>query len=234
MLDFHYQAMLYFPSHLATRSRDGRIDGAEMSQRLTVASREQIAAAVLRHRFTDEVETLVKDRSALADDVYNDVYRKADRDKILALPDGWLPESKSIIAKFGEVDRHYAEIGFDGGLYGKLLCLRKKVERRDDLSRRILWKHHGRCWKVYPSDHRLTARFVTLCDRQEDLQRRVREGEAQINSALANVSTVAALLKAWPEVEPFVKPLGAAPVKLPAISIKTLNETFRLPVAEAA
>lgn len=206
-----------------------------MSQRLTSSTRTQIATAVLRHRFSDEIEALVSDFSDLAEDVYNDFYRKADRDRMTALAEGWLPTSSNVSAKFGEAGSCYASIRFDGVVYGDLGRLRKPASKnRQVSSHRVLEKHRNGCWKVYATEHKLSIRYQAIRDREGDLKSRVAAAETQINAALSSISTVAALLKAWPEIEPFAKAFVSVPAPLPAIPISTLNATFKLPVREAA
>lgn len=205
-----------------------------MAKRLTSHIRDQIAKSVLTHRFSDEINALIAERSAFAEDVYNDVYRKADREKMAALPAGWLPEADSLTAQFGEGVMSYAAIPFNGDIYNGFRTYRKGSKPVESVRRRSFNKHCRGCWKVYPADHRLSLRYEKIESAERDLARRIRETEQQVVAALASTSSVSVLLKAWPEIEPFAKHFITTPVKLPAIPVETLNETLGLPVAEAA
>jgi hypothetical protein len=205
-----------------------------MSRRLTHDIREKIATAALRHRFHEEIEVLAADRAALANDIYNDVYRKADREKIEALPAGWLPTVEYIDAKFGDVAGDYARIYFDGGFYGKFQSLRARASLSNRPARRALHKHYHGCWKVYDVGHKLAIRHADLAGREAALVADIRAAERQIEASLNSVSTVSALVKAWPEIEPFVKPLSPIASQVPALPTASLNEMLKLPVSEAA
>jgi hypothetical protein len=207
-----------------------------MANRLTNDNRERIAFAVLKHRFAAEVAELVRDRAAFADDVYNDIYRKADRDRIDALPEGWLPTTTGITAKFGEHSAGYETIQFDGSLRsGTLSRFHTKPKSRTlGIWRRIVTKHQHGCSKVYDPGHKLAKRQDELRVRQVTLEQIVLESQKQIEAALNSVTTASALVKAWPEMEPFVKPYMTATPNLPSIPASKLNEIFKLPVSEAA
>lgn len=205
-----------------------------MSRRLTHDIRENIATAALRHRFIKEIEALAADRAALASDVYNDVYRKADREKIEALPAGWLPTVRYAAAKFGEAGCAYTQLQFDGSFYGKIQSLRIRNGTADRQDRRCLYKHQNGCWKVYEANHKLAVRHGTLSDREASLLASIRTAERQIEASLNSVSTVGALVKAWPEIEPFVKSLCPVTSRLPTLPTASLNEMLKLPVSEAA
>lgn len=203
-----------------------------MAKRLTSYMREQIVRAVLTHRFSDEIVDLTAQRAAFANDVYDDVYRKADREKMASLPKGWLPESDAISVSFGETGRFYAVLAFNGETPYSVSQF--AGERRKEVRRRMMEKHLHGCCKVYAPDHRLTTRYHEICRTSETLTQRIREALRQVEAALGATSSISALIKAWPEIEPFVKPYYTAPVKLPAIPAATLNEALKLPVSEAA
>jgi hypothetical protein len=207
------------------------------SQRLTIDIRQSVASSVLRHRFAEEVAALVRDRKALADDVYEDVYRKADRERMNALPEGWLPQSPNITAKFGEHSAGYAQLPFDGSLpSGKLHQFQVRAKsHHNGIWRRITEKNKGGCSKAYEPTHKLAKRHEELRTRQITLEQVISESQKQIGAALNGVTTAAALVKAWPEMEPFVKAyLVPAVTNLPSIPTSKLNEIFKLPVKKAA
>lgn len=203
--------------------------------RLTNYIRETLALEIMRHRFADEIEAFVAARKSFASDVYDDLYRKAEREKIDALPSGWLPEANSISVQFGDTSSSYATLSFSGSVHGTFSRLRKKsTEKTETIDRRFLSKHVRHCAKVYAPDHRLSVRYQTLQAASKDLGERISAAEKQAEAAVNSVTTLPALLKAWPEIEPFTQSFFANPTKLPAIPVGRLNEIFKLPVKKAA
>lgn len=203
--------------------------------RLTNDMRDALALAVMHHRFGDEVKELMAVKGEFAEAVYNDVYTKATREKMAALPDGWLPTRQDISAQFGDGSR-YDSLRFDGCVYGVLAEL-KDPAKKDEDSRSfkiVLYKHAHGCAKAYEPTHKLATRYLALKEREDDLKTRVRAAKAQAKTALNSVSTMASLLKAWPEIEPFARSFNGVQAKLPAIPISALNAIFKLPVQKIA
>lgn len=203
--------------------------------RLTQGIRDSIRMAVLRHRFTADVDAMRAREGALANDVYDDVLRKADRDRIEALPSGWLPLATNICVKFGDNGHGYTRLSFEGGCisseYHRLRTVKKDEK---PTSRRVPCKLDRGCWKSYSADHRLTIRFEKLKADADALEEVISTAERQIKAALNSVGTVAALVKAWPEIAPFTKRYLPVPVSLPTIPTADLNKALKLPAPEAA
>lgn len=202
-----------------------------MSTRLTNTIRERIANAVLRHRFSEPVEVLIADRAAFAEEVYNDVYRKADREKMAALPKGWLPETNSINVQFGDDGRSYESLNFSGLVYGGVGGMRKPDDKREVIGRRAYSNRAHGCVKVYDADHRLAKKNADLHQRYIDLKTSFEAAKQQVEAALSSASTINKLVEIWPEVEPFARSFDDVPVKVPAIPTAKLNEILDLPVA---
>jgi hypothetical protein len=201
-----------------------------MSIRLTNYTREQITNAVLTHRFSEATETLIADRAAFAEEIYSDVYRKSDRERMASLPNGWLPEEDQINVQFGD-QRGYESLDYRGHLYGSLNKTRKAGAKGDPTFRRVLNKHYRRCAKVYGDDHRLTKKYHELQASQKELFRQYEEAKRQVEAAVASASTINKLVEVWPEVEPFARAFDTAPLKVPAIPTDKLNKLLDLPVA---
>lgn len=202
-----------------------------MSTRLTNTLRERITASVLTHRFQEPVEALIADRAAFAEEVYNDVYRKADREKMAALPAGWLVDDVDFGIQFGD-GRGFETVNFSGSFYGDVYRARKP--RKDDdkrVTRRLLNKHRSGCVKVYDAAHRLSQKCAVLKERRDELDRQYRDAKRQVEAALASASTINRLVEMWPEVEPFARSFDALPLKVPAVPTDKLNELLDLPVA---
>lgn len=200
--------------------------------KLTISSRDILTIAVLRHRFEAEVNELVAAKRDFAETVYNDVYSKSAREKMSSLPDGWLPTSQSISAQFGDGSR-YDTMNFSGGVYGLLSKVLTK-QSDDRVFKLVTSRHCHGCAKVYPTDHKLSVRYTALKAREDDLKSRIKAAESQAKVALHNVTTVGALIKAWPEIEPFTRKLSGVVAKLPAIPTSELNKTFKLPAEKIA
>lgn len=204
--------------------------------RLTSGMRLSLGVAVMRHRFSDEIEKLISDRATFAADVYDDVFKKWDRELMASLPGGWLPEVQKVNAQFGESGSTFAQICFDGRIEGEVFArLRSQKKERTVATLRPVPnnKEHG-CWKTYPDDHRISRRWTVLGKRFNTLCENIAAAQQQVDAALASATTVAALLKQWPEIEPFTKQICVESAKLPAIASSTLNATFKLPIKEAA
>lgn len=193
------------------------------STRLTDSFRNRIIKAVLAHRFADVFATIAKDRAALARAVYEDVLTKKQRDLIATFPEGWLVSEDDIQVQFGAAyDRLYFS-GFDWGAW--------VGEAPERVFMAMPAKYSGRCAKVYEATHKLSIRHDEIARRIATARSEIRIAENEIRAALAVVSTIPALVKAWPEVEPFCRDIAPAAVPLPAIPVAKLNETFGLPVA---
>lgn len=201
-----------------------------MSTRLTNDLRDTIASDILRHRFNEQVDALIADRAALADAIYNDIYRKSDREKMEALPKGWLPEETNIGVQFGSSSSRYENVEFNGHFYGKLGALRTKRED-ERVTRRVPHKHRSGCAKVYEETHKLALRHQELDARWSAMKAEFDAASRQIMAALASVSTIKRLIEVWPEVAPFASKHEDAPRQLPSVPTEKLNEMLGLPVA---
>ncbi len=200
------------------------------STRLTTSIREHIAKLALSHRFADELMALVADRAAFAEAVYRDIYKQTEREKMAALPEGWLPTVNHIDVQFGEGCR-YLTLWFNGSFYGDLWWISTPVEV---IFKAIPFKHQHGCVKVYEPTHKLSVRFEELDARLTVLRDKHGAAKRQIEAALGSVTTVGKLLELWPEIAPFTKDFNGIPSPLPAIPTSDLNALLDLPVAEAA
>lgn len=199
------------------------------SVRLTNEIREEITTAMLRHRFSKEVAKLVALRAKLADRVYRDLYSPADRKKMEALPDGWLPVDDDVQCRF---QGSYQRLKFNGGIWGDLYFLiDKEVEV---VNRRLAAKHKSSCAKVYDGGHPIAEAYAEVEGVTKDLTERFKDAKRQIKSALSRATTTTRLIELWPEVRPFCSDYEHAAPSLPAIQTSALNAMLDLPVSEAA
>ncbi len=202
-----------------------------MSTRLTNDLRDTIASDILRHRFNEQVDALIADRAAFAEAVYCDIYRKADRDKMDALPKGWLPECSRVGVQFGASGSRYENVNFDGAFYGPLGAMRTRVKDAPSTDRRMQNRHAHGCAKVYEDQHKLSIRHQELDARFSALKEEFEAAKRQTSAALASVNTIKRLIEVWPEVAPFASKHEDAPRQLPSVPTEKLNEMLGLPVA---
>lgn len=202
-----------------------------MSTRLTTWTRERITKDVLEHRFSEQALRLVQDRAAFAMDVYNDIYSEADRKKMAALPNGWLPEDNDIRVQLGGSSR-YMSLTFNGSTYGPVASVLKDPIERVTL--RMRSSDLRGCAKVYDAGHPLAERYDELDTRQRDLNTAIDTAKRQVEAALASATTIKRLIDLWPEIEPFASKYEDKKAPLPALPTTDLNALLDLPVSEAA
>lgn len=203
-----------------------------MSAKLTNYMREQIAEAVVRHRFNDPALAIVTRRAALAAKVYDDLYSPADQKKMAGLPTGWLPEDNDISVQFGS-GGNYTQIAFSGAAYGTIA--RVLAEPLDRTMRRVASAHVRGCAKSYEPTHPFVAEYEALKADTAALVAEIETAERQAKAAIASASTVRRLIDMWPEIEPFTKDYqDERRPNLPALPTEQLNALFKLPAPEAA
>lgn len=195
--------------------------------RINKATAESIVLDILRHRYADDAQKFCRDYSRFAVKVYNEFYSHADRVKMNDLPKGWLPEHANISVQFG-VSRNYETLQFNGNQSGKIYYM-LKGKRDDDIFLRFKSKDGSRCCAQYDESHKLTQEFFTLRDRRQDLVNEIVSQEHQINAIISRYTTPSALVKAWPDILPFVQKYIEAPVLLPSVPVEELNAKLKLP-----
>lgn len=197
--------------------------------RLTNEIREEITTAMLRHRFGKELTKLMADRAALAESIYNDLYKAADRKRIADLPEGWLPTAHEI--KFS-ASGQFTSIPFNGGFYGALnLSL---PEKSDHISKPFASKHCRACVSVYDGAHKLAVRYSEIQSRFSEIAASHDAASHTVKAALNKASTTGRLKELWPEAAPFCLPYEGRVPSLPSVPTSALNQLLDLPVSEAA
>lgn len=199
--------------------------------KLTTWMRECIVKDLLKHRFGRAAQEFVALKSALALDVYHDVFSEDERKAMAGLPRGWLPEVAKLGVQFGD-GRNYVELSFNGATYGAIAgvlpeglgAFNMPVPNRNE---------HG-CAKVYEATHAFSERYDALKGRQSDLEREIDTAKRQAEAAIMSASTINKLVTLWPEVEPFTVRHVPKAAPLPALPTSELNALLGLPVTEAA
>jgi hypothetical protein len=199
--------------------------------KLTTWMRECITKDLLKYRFGHAAQEFAALKSALALDVYNDVFSDKERKAMAELPRGWLPEVSKLGVQFGD-GRNYVEVSFNGATYGSiagvfpeaLSVVLMPVPSRNE---------HG-CAKVYEATHPFSERYDAIKRKQADLEREIDTAKRQAEAAIMSASTINKLVTLWPEIEPFTVrhvPRGAP---VPALPTSELNALLGLPVTQAA
>ena len=179
------------------------------SVRLNLQVRAKILQRLLAHAFGERDKKLNADKEALGHDVYNDLYPTDLRKKMSALPDGFLPESRSQSVAFA----------------GQVTVVVWHELRRIADSRS---SYHPT--KAYDSDHVFTKRFFGLERESSRLKEERAKAESAARAVLNSCSTLKKLLEIWPEAAPFASDFTAPPaVRALTLSIKDLNVQLRLP-----
>lgn len=199
------------------------------STRLTNHMRETIVNRVIQDRFEADHKALERDRAELALACYNEHYPQTVRDRMAALPDGWLPTDNDIVVKFGTEDRGYTRLCFNGYSHNHRLV----HEMPEEIVKRFTETDAQKgCLMSLAQDHGLTVEFLKQRDEQEELDEATRKARSGVKSILNSSTTVKKLLEIWPEVLPYLGDLAPAPPpKVPAVKVEELNAQLRLPKA---
>lgn len=202
-----------------------------MATRLTNDIRSAIADAVMKHRYESVVRALIAEKAEFGTKVYEDLYSKSTRDKMNALPEGWLPTSDNIAVTFGAT---FERVYFSGRTSGKIVSVIPQATRTASVPKRLLGKHERGCAMAYEATHKLSVEHANLEAKERDLKVEFDAARKQVDAALSAVTTVKKLIEVWPEIAPFAAGFEDEKPQLPALPTADLNKLFELPVSEAA
>lgn len=184
-----------------------------MSIRITEDMRRALLQRLIDHRFGRESKALKRTEHDLAVAFYKAIYDAPTRKAMDALQEGWLPTTHRIRFKLH-------------GRGGNELSAMSPV--------RITFLDQGMYLHISKrAEGALRERLEQLRTQQSDLSKRQRELSDKTRTALAGFTTISRLVKAWPEVKPFVTQLGFDdPAKaLPAVIPQGLNESLGIAAA---
>lgn len=201
-----------------------------MSTRLNEYAREAIIKEILIHRFGEEVRAIIKAGASLANEVYNDVYSPAERKKLAEFPHGVFQEKETITVQVFQTVR----LHFDGvvSYQGAISALMHSFEIPKD-ERRMYFRHTNGVAKVYEVRSDLGMKLQSYTNGFKSLQEKVAADKKQLLDVMKRTSSSAKLVKAWPEVKPFVDKVMPEVPRLSTelmVPVADLNEKFRLPV----
>lgn len=203
--------------------------------RLNYSIRRIIKRNAMEYRFKAEFNSLIKQRSEIALQIYDRTFTEAQHAIMAALPEHYCEERNGISFNI-EGCSHYEHLNgaMDSYTGGEL----NEFFRRDipNVLRRFMQSAGYESLKLKRSDE-LAKEIERVAQRYSMLKEEFERASNQISTMLKSVTTIKGLKAAWPECEPFlpkteeqVKPAAA---NLPAISIATLNAIFNLPVPKA-
>lgn len=196
--------------------------------RLTNNIRAGIVSRLIAHRFQEEFSALAAEHAAVALAAYRKVFTADEIALMDSLPDGWLPCEMGFDVRVSG-RRYHLSFGGNGLSWLAFAGLEKPGHKVFRVPTNI--KHSGRL--SFAEDSQIGRVIDEHFVRVSGLEGRIAGARRAATTAVESVSTAAALLKVWPEVEPFL-PKGSAPAKLPAIKVSELNAALGLPVEDAA
>ena len=159
------------------------------STRLTKEMREAVALKIIEDTIGKNDEKIEKRRNDFSVKVYNTIYPKTMRDKMYALPDGWLPESDSFMVQFGASSMGY--------------CRRALTEKKRFLASH---KHsHSQCIAVYDDAHPLTKEHDEITKALYEQNEKKRDAYSKTMSILNSCHTTKQLKDLWPEVAKYIE-----------------------------
>lgn len=193
--------------------------------------RAKIRTALLARKFNEEAEQLRVARAGLAFDLYQRLYDAPTRERMAALPEGWLPEQSELAVELGGTVRC---VKFNGSPSAGGYYAMRQFTQVPSTFRQIQAHHsHGVVLTLDGADP-LTA----ACDRLEaawvDLRERRDRLGAEVDATLAQFRTIATLVKDWPEVVPFLPERQQRTATAVAVPRARLNELLDLPVEAPA
>ena len=184
------------------------------SVRLTEDMRNDITRALVNNSLGKRDEAHKLTEFKLAARIYNSVFSAADRKKMEALPEGWLPKESFIDTRLGgQFHRYHFSTPDKSG----------KREHRRFTSKTLR--------EDFVIEVRSDLGTAMAAHRDEGEAIRVARNELKAKAAgvLASVTTTARLAEVWPEVVPFIPKY--VPRQLPAVRRDELNAAFGLRIA---
>lgn len=193
--------------------------------RLDKNDRSKIASRVLANRF-DKKDTELHDRYAkLAEHCYERQYPKKVRDLMASLPDGWLRTSNDIHVQFGSAGMYYTRLSFNGAFPGDYGCSR--IAGRPAVEKMFPSLDRDTLRLLLDNDDPLSVKFHALQAEREEYAKERNIISNEVRGVIGSFHTTGTLLKAWPELEQFMKdiaPIARASTTAIAPIVTDLNK----------
>lgn len=205
--------------------------------RLTQQMKEDMTKAAMKHAFTEKVKALVTDRAEWMERLYERIYPKSLRDRMYALPRGYVHEDDDIKFMVGATTNQVPFNGWAiGHSYNSKLSWAKLGNVRPNTVMKRMSESHARGGSiaiVLEATDPMAVEWEKLENRSKDLASAYSSTQQAIKVALDQCTTVKSLIKAWPEFEPFAKPYDLPDKRrLPVVQTSKLNKLLDLPIDE--
>jgi Nucleotide modification associated domain 5 len=190
--------------------------------RLTKHHREQIATALIKRRFTEQGEALMKRSSELFHEVYDDLYDKETQAMMAAIHEKHGKAFDQCFIINTRANGYCIDIG----------GINLFVNNIEFSKNKIGFKLFTRQWERFSINCPvLRARVRDFGADIEAFKNDVRRAYREIIGALEACTTIKALEKSWPEIIPLVKDIIPFETKtgVPAVIFQNLNAAYALP-----
>lgn len=178
------------------------------------------AQAAVDADYTAWVEELRIFLNGATDSVLETAEKKALK-AVADLPDHMLNSTPTLLRRNNYYSVNLAGANLQPGLYNAA----GELERRIVPVQRL----------AVLADNPLVQRFYDIEARKEAIKDKRTTLKAQVKAAIASVTTVASLLKTWPEAKELLPAnIEEAKSQLPALAVVDLNALIGLPTEEAA
>lgn len=211
--------------------------------RLINHHKTSIIVRMMEHAFSAKAVALMNEQAIIAEEIYNDVYDRKARTFLDSAPANWFPVTSDLKISVVGMNEYTKSFKFNGEFLRyshnntEIECygiLEKEYRQRDDITKRIPYKHNGSTIvKNYDPSDPIAVKVMKWIDDQRSLSAQIADARKLATSTMDNFTTVEKLITGWPEIEPFVRRYQPPqPVKLPAIPFAKLNGMFGLPISE--
>lgn len=194
--------------------------------KLTNQLRDELCRALLTHVFKNRIEGLIAIHKQFVARVYDDIFTEAERKLMSSLPEGWLRTDDDFKVVFGSSE-NYGILNNNGTFHtDHLQCV--SYNKPERLFRRF--PYNSNAYKIYETVDPLAQEYFHFAAEKTELGEEIGEKRSQAMGTLHACSTINMLVKAWPEIKPFIPAhcfeKGSTAVALP---VDVLNRSFNLP-----
>jgi len=172
--------------------------------RLTEERRTLIRNRVITSAFAARDAEVAAEKTALGDMVYDSLYSGPLKQKMEALPAGYLPDTSGLRVQFGASSTGYVYVNFSS-------------------QRRVSNNHSRHTAANYENDDAKTIAFYATQLKEQAIEKEKHALRNKVSSLLASVNTVKKLNEVWPESAEFTEGMGQLINTLPAIIPAELN-----------
>jgi hypothetical protein len=185
----------------------------DKSTRINMQIRGHIQRRLKEVKFTPEEEKLAAEEPSIALNAYFFLYTEKERELLESLPKGFVREKDRIEVR---VNGEYHSLNF-------ALCRNAKEK---SVFKRFTWERDT----LYIKSNEPVAKQIHDWERRKKFQEEKRdEALRQAGAFISSHRTIAALLKAWPEVAEFLPADVETATTALALQVKQLNKMLGLP-----